>query len=292
MNDADSDFHPLANIFPMMDEGALNELVADIREHGMLERLTVYEGKILDGRNRYRALQRIDPTITMDHNFPPVHWVLTGTRDDALDVIISQNLRRRHLDTGQRAAVAAKLAKLRDGQRQVGQMAEVPTQAEAAKLLNVSERSVRRAREVLNHGTAELIAAVEQGEVPVAMAADIAKLPVNEQREVLSRGEKEVLAAAKDIRTNKMKAPKANGNTTEHDDMPTAEEAEESYQETIYDQACLFLESMTGATRQRLFAHISRDFWPELESIIRMVKAQDVLEEAIFPTPDLAQRAA
>lgn len=42
--------------------------------------------------------------------------------------------------------------------------------------------------------------------------------------------------------------------------MPTVEEAEKSYQETIYDQACLFLESMTDATRQRLFAHIKENY--------------------------------
>lgn len=42
--------------------------------------------------------------------------------------------------------------------------------------------------------------------------------------------------------------------------MPTEEEAEESYQDTIYDQACLFLEEMTGATRRRFFAHIKRKY--------------------------------
>jgi hypothetical protein len=38
--------------------------------------------------------------------------------------------------------------------------------------------------------------------------------------------------------------------------MPTEAEAEESYQETLYDQACLLLESMASETRQRFFAHI------------------------------------
>lgn len=42
--------------------------------------------------------------------------------------------------------------------------------------------------------------------------------------------------------------------------MPTEEEAEESYQDTIYDQACLFLEEMTGPTRRRFFAHIKRKY--------------------------------
>ncbi len=44
------------------------------------------------------------------------------------------------------------------------------------------------------------------------------------------------------------------------EDMPTEEEADASYQETLYDQACLFLERMTGETRQRLFAHIRKTY--------------------------------
>jgi hypothetical protein len=43
--------------------------------------------------------------------------------------------------------------------------------------------------------------------------------------------------------------------TIEPDDVPTEEEAEASYQETLYDQACVFLEEMTEETRQRFFAH-------------------------------------
>ena len=35
--------------------------------------------------------------------------------------------------------------------------------------------------------------------------------------------------------------------------MPTEEEAEESYQETLYDQACLLLEKMTDETRARFY---------------------------------------
>jgi hypothetical protein len=45
--------------------------------------------------------------------------------------------------------------------------------------------------------------------------------------------------------------------------MPTAEEAEESYQETLYDQACLLLESMARETRQRFFVHIKENYYPK-----------------------------
>ena len=61
--------------------------------------------------------------------------------------------------------VSAKLATLADGQRQVGKFADVPSQAEAIALLNVSERTVRSARQVLNEGAPDLVSAVERGSV-------------------------------------------------------------------------------------------------------------------------------
>jgi ParB-like chromosome segregation protein Spo0J len=49
------DFHPLANLFPLIDGAEFNELVADISEHGLHEAIVIYEDKILDGRNRFRG---------------------------------------------------------------------------------------------------------------------------------------------------------------------------------------------------------------------------------------------
>src|SRR6516165_12175055 len=181
-------FHPLADIFPLVEGQDFAELVDDLREHGLHEPIVVFEDKILDGRNRYRACEAagVEPTFT------------AYSGDDPVAYVVSLNLRRRHLDESQRAMVAAKLATLRDGQR--ADLVEGLPIGRASEMLNVGERTVARAREVQEHGTPELVSAVERGAISVSSAADVATLPVQEQREIVARGEREILAAAKAIR--------------------------------------------------------------------------------------------
>ncbi len=165
-------FHELSQLFPLLDGPALNELAEDIRKHGLREPIVLFEGSILDGRNRYLACQRagIEPHYRdLDEGIDPISYV------------VSANLHRRHLSESQRAIAAAKLAKLAHGQRQTGQLAALPTQAEAAAIFKVGERSVRRAAQVRDKGSAELVSAVEQGKVSVNRAADIAHKPIERQ---------------------------------------------------------------------------------------------------------------
>ena len=193
-------FHPLSELFPLMQGREFDELVADIKAHGQLEPITVLDGMILDGRNRWRACEAAGRT--------PFYEVFRG--DDPLAWVLSLNLHRRHLDESQRAMVAGKVANLPHGVRadQSGQLAGV-TQADAAQMLNVGERSVRRAREVLDHGAAELVSAVETGRVSVSAAADVAELPQAEQTEIVARGEHEILQAAKRIRLQRVEENRA-----------------------------------------------------------------------------------
>jgi ParB-like chromosome segregation protein Spo0J len=186
------EFHPLANLFPLIEGVEFDELVADIKANGLSEPIVVFDDKILDGRNRYRACV----AAGVQHRVMPY-------RGAPLAFVISKNLHRRHLDESQRAIVAARIATLKQGARTDLASIEAMSQADAAELLNVSRSGVQRAREVLDHGAPELQRAVERGAVSVSAAADVATLRQQEQTEIVARGEREILEAAKAIRAQK-----------------------------------------------------------------------------------------
>lgn len=58
-------FHPLADLFPMMDETALAELAADIKAESQREPIYLWRDEIIDGRNRYKAckLAGVEPVF-------------------------------------------------------------------------------------------------------------------------------------------------------------------------------------------------------------------------------------
>ncbi len=183
--------HPLASLFPLLDGDEFDALVADIRAYGLRQKIILFEGMILDGRNRYAAC--------LEAGIEPRFEVFNGA--DPLAFVVSLNLQRRHLSELQRAIVAAKIATLKDGQR--SDLVQGLPIGRAAEMLNVGERSVARAKAVLDEGIPELATAIERGEISVSAAAELARLPEPEQREIVARGEKEILAVARRINARK-----------------------------------------------------------------------------------------
>ena len=88
--------HPYANIFPLLDPTALDWLAEDIKTNGLMNSISLFESKILDGRNRFRACLKV--------GVEPHFVEFTG--EDPLSFVISANAVRRDLTTSQRAAVA------------------------------------------------------------------------------------------------------------------------------------------------------------------------------------------
>src|SRR5262245_2382662 len=189
-------FHPLADIFPLMEGAEFDALVTDIKANGLIEPIVMLDGMDLGGRKRFMACEAsgVEPT------FVPF------LSENPLAFVISTNLRRRHLNESQRAMVAAKLATLKLGDNQHSEGLPI---GRGSELLNVGERTVARAREVQEFGAPELVDAVERGAVSVSAAADIATQPIEEQREIVARGERAILRAAQDIRARKAEIRRA-----------------------------------------------------------------------------------
>src|SRR3990167_4279058 len=93
-------FHPIADIFPLLEGEEFDSLVEDIHREGLREPITLYEDKIIDGRNRYRACQKA--------NVEPKYKNLNKDTSP-LAYVISANLKRRHLTPSQRATLGVEI---------------------------------------------------------------------------------------------------------------------------------------------------------------------------------------
>ncbi len=155
------EFHDLANVFPMLSDDELNALARDIAENGQRHEITLYQGKIIDGRNRYAAcmLAGVEPRYT------------EYTGDNPVAFVVSENIARRHLDESQRGACAALLANMSRGNFSKSANLQVSpiSQADAARLLNVSERSVSSAVKLKNERP-DLFFAVQSGAMTINSA--------------------------------------------------------------------------------------------------------------------------
>ena len=202
--------HPVASLFPMIDDESLQGLADDIRENGLREPIVLahmgdgFDDEVLiDGRNRYRAclLAGVEPKFVDLHTLPNVSADEGAdfiTEESVSRWIVSHNLHRRHLSPSQRTAVAvefvavfteaAKKRQIEGGRAgaevtnsssgRVGANFPQPVEVErgpratdeAAELFGVSGRSVRDAQYVKNNDP-ETFEKVKAGDVAVSRAA-------------------------------------------------------------------------------------------------------------------------
>ena len=184
-------FHEVANLFPLMSDADVSILASDIKANGLRDPIWLHpDGSILDGRNRYRACQQagVEPEFR--------HW---GGLGSPVTFVVSLNLHRRHLDTSQRAMVAARIANLPEGRPLTTEISGVSQEA-AGALLNVSPDSVGFARRVLEEGAPELVDAVERGELAVSSAAVLTDLTIEDQAAVVALPEDERREAIREVR--------------------------------------------------------------------------------------------
>jgi hypothetical protein len=100
------EYHPSANLFPIIEGEEFDRLVESIKEKGLLTPITLYRdggGKvwICDGRNRHRAC------LQSGYKFTDKDFVFLAASLDPEAYSISANMDRRQLDTkGKRALIA------------------------------------------------------------------------------------------------------------------------------------------------------------------------------------------
>lgn len=161
------DFHPLANVMPLLEGDEFDRLVEDVKTYGIKVPITLLDGMILDGRNRYRASKVAGVPC------PHVEFI----NGNAVAFVVSMNVKRRHLTTSQRAMIAAELANMQRGGDKVSEQSAILrngqiSQPEAARLLNVGERSVQTASFVREHGTEDEKQSVASGERKASRVAN------------------------------------------------------------------------------------------------------------------------
>jgi hypothetical protein len=108
----DYDFHPLSMWFPLMEGEEFENFTNDVGRTGQRETVKLYQGKILDGRNRYLACKA--------RGIPCRYENWNGEGDPA-DYVISMNFHRRHLTAEARQKLVLELRK--DG-KSIRQIAE------------------------------------------------------------------------------------------------------------------------------------------------------------------------
>lgn len=208
MDLADMPVHPAADVMPMISDAELDKLAEDIKTHGQCEPILVWQGQIIDGRNRRRAcaLAGVPPRGEELNNL--------GGQDPAAWVA-SRNIHRRHLRPAQRAMLLAALEGVR--RAAAGRPAEperaahqpdmisgrspdettqaAVTQDDLREIAQVPKRSQQRANVVVQKGISALQDMVSRNEVGLQLAERVARLPEGDQERLCEEG-KEAMARA------------------------------------------------------------------------------------------------
>ena len=178
------EYHEIANGEPMMQEAELDLLMESMEAIGYdkIKPITIYEGLILDGRNRYVVAEHL--------GIEPEHRTFEGTYEEALAESIRLNNARRHKSPSQKAMAGAygvhtnrvnreiykkelldeypNMGRDRLGRKIGEKYPKLPTK-DSAKSQGVDERYVKNALKLLGDNI-ELADAVFDGEMSLTKA--------------------------------------------------------------------------------------------------------------------------
>lgn len=117
--------HPLAHAIPQISEKEFFELAADVKRHGVRNPITVFDGRVLDGRHRLAIASALKVPLRIVE--------FAGDETAARDEVISQNVQRRHLTMAQRGLIVQELFLPQAEAAAKERAAQAPGQPQGAK---------------------------------------------------------------------------------------------------------------------------------------------------------------
>ena len=247
--------HPLSAAFPAMSNDEYTSLVDSVTNVGVLNPITIFDGMVLDGWNRYRAAAEVG------YECPKVDLGEVDPRE----FVMAQNGARRNLTASQRALAAATCYQWKPvGNPQFRSTSELATQTTIAASVKVSDTTLRQAKQVVDHAVEEVKEAVRSGETSVETAAGISKLPKHQQAEAL------ITAKPVRHRGKPKKGPKA--------DLIRAELKAAGANDRVSELEALVIDLQQQLNDTVLHA---KTLEGENESIAKILDASDQLEAAL-----------
>lgn len=214
------EFHPIANRYPLMEEPEFLLFVEHMREKGFDPRnkIILHEGKILDGRNRYKACVALGiPVDSLTEEWQ-------GAWSSPEEFCKKVNRFRCHYSAGQIALLAAQehdtgqarqageekqgvsdrnqsdpVGEIAEGEKGVSDRQTPKSVGKIAEENKISDTTLHRAKRILKGATESVKALVVSDTVSVSDAAKVCQLPKEVQDEAarkVSAGECQTLAEA------------------------------------------------------------------------------------------------
>lgn len=171
--------HPLSALFSTFDlQGKdLQDLADNIKEHGQLLPITLHDGMILDGWNRYSAckLAEVEP-VMMD----------LAPGQDPWEFVKGSNMLRRHMTPAERVAVLLKKNQMGICSNSKGVKIDPPPSLNAIeKDLEVSRGTAVKAAAIARAQDPALVDALAEKRVSLDEAAKLAKMPEEERHSAM-----------------------------------------------------------------------------------------------------------
>lgn len=173
--------HPLAEAFPMLTGRDMADLSRRIGRQGLRNPIVLFEGKVLDGRNRLAACEAA--------SVRPRFTEFKGNEEEAREFVWDQNGERRHLTPAAKVQAHDVLFPPKIGRPEKNtKSGSYSSQSDASRRTGVGTgtvENVRKVRRAVADGEAprELLDAVVAGDVTPSDAKRILDAPVAVQRE-------------------------------------------------------------------------------------------------------------